>query len=428
MAEGQIVLDNDHVYFISKEGDETLEEVGEAANIIEVSRPDPSFFQEGSCFDDLESFETCMKQYMQQTHTVFVTQDSRTSAAHNRKTQPRNPIDEQKFKYAYIRYICKHFGNAKPGSKSMGLRKHKNSFRIGCPAKFTLAYCQNISKYRLSKCNLVHNHPLGPEYNILYPERRQLTDREAERVKDMLREKNKPQFIIDALNLHSKITVKDIRNFRAQMKINPDTKMRIGRSGRLPMPYPDLISHHQASAVTPVEDEVPALEDNSHISVSVVMADEVAGLLIPQENDEEEEEAEAENSVVKTEPSEESAPTSTDDSILSTLVLDVNAGKPAANLQVAVWLNMPQDNSWIQLTIGTTDAQGQCHHLLSPQQVTVGSYKLILDSEAYYAEHGEESFFPHIEIEFRLKDVNQRLHIPVHLSPNGYTTSCVRLS
>lgn len=114
-----------------------------------------------------------------------------------------------------------------------------------------------------------------------------------------------------------------------------DTKMRIGRSGRLPMPYPDLISHHQASAVTPVEDEVPALEDNSHISVSVVMADEVAGLLIPQENDEEEEEAEAENSVVKTEPSEESAPKSTDDSILSTLVLDVNAGKPAANLQVS---------------------------------------------------------------------------------------------
>ncbi|ELU01716.1 hypothetical protein CAPTEDRAFT_116749, partial [Capitella teleta] len=71
-----------------------------------------------------------------------------------------------------------------------------------------------------------------------------------------------------------------------------------------------------------------------------------------------------------------------------------------------------------------TDKSGRCDHLLTNNQVTLGSYKIVLNTEPYFVKRGELTHFPHIEIEFKLRDIAQKFHIPVQLSANGYSTSC----
>lgn len=43
------------------------------------------------------------------------------------------------------------------------------------------------------KCNFEHNHPIGPEYNILYPENRHLSPGEEDSVKRLIESKSSPK-------------------------------------------------------------------------------------------------------------------------------------------------------------------------------------------------------------------------------------------
>jgi len=107
---------------------------------------------------------------------------------------------------------------------------------------------------------------------------------------------------------------------------------------------------------------------------------------------------------------------------LSTHVLDVARGKPAANIPVALARRDNSDN-WTLLLSAHTDADGRCAQLLPPDEaLSPGVYRLRFDIASYHAVQCVEALYPVIEITFRVREGESTFHLPLLLSPYGYST------
>jgi len=107
---------------------------------------------------------------------------------------------------------------------------------------------------------------------------------------------------------------------------------------------------------------------------------------------------------------------------ISTHVLDTAKGKPAAGLPVRL---ERQDSSgkWSSVSSVRTNEDGRCQQLL-PDGATLaeGVYRLVFDTASYFATCGVDGLYPAVEILFRVRTGESQFHIPLLLSPNGYTT------
>lgn len=104
-------------------------------------------------------------------------------------------------------------------------------------------------------------------------------------------------------------------------------------------------------------------------------------------------------------------------SAISTHVLDVVLGKPAAG--IAVRLDELIANAWVNSGESTTDEEGRCHELL--HGALPGTYRLTFRTDAYFARAGRTSVYPEISITFNCGR-EDHYHLPLLLSDNGYTT------
>jgi 5-hydroxyisourate hydrolase len=114
-------------------------------------------------------------------------------------------------------------------------------------------------------------------------------------------------------------------------------------------------------------------------------------------------------------------------------VLDTALGKPASGIPLQLYyqpfngdeINQQQEH-WQLLASGVTDGDGRCSSLLDAnQQLIAGLYKMCFKLSDYYSSHGIEAYFyPYAEIVFRVitSKTNDHFHIPLLLSPFGYTT------
>jgi 5-hydroxyisourate hydrolase len=105
---------------------------------------------------------------------------------------------------------------------------------------------------------------------------------------------------------------------------------------------------------------------------------------------------------------------------ITTHILDIQLGQPAAG--VAVKLEMFQDGQWRQLDRGVTDKDGRIHDLLPAGSVDEGIYQLTFNSGSYFADRGTATFYPKVAVIFEIKDRHQHYHVPLLLSPFGYST------
>jgi 5-hydroxyisourate hydrolase len=106
---------------------------------------------------------------------------------------------------------------------------------------------------------------------------------------------------------------------------------------------------------------------------------------------------------------------------ISTHVLDLALGKPAR--AVAVRLEKQEVSGWRLMASGHTDQDGRCNQLLPEEDnLAPGFYRLAFDTANYFAGQRIDALYPVVEITFRVKDSESRFHIPLLLSPNGYTT------
>ncbi|MGD0957974.1 MAG: hydroxyisourate hydrolase [Candidatus Acidiferrales bacterium] len=107
---------------------------------------------------------------------------------------------------------------------------------------------------------------------------------------------------------------------------------------------------------------------------------------------------------------------------ISTHVLDTARGVPARGVVVHLERQDAPGN-WRLLASGRTDDDGRCSQLLPENAaLTAGLYRLGFDTAGYYAAQGVEGLYPIVQITFAVRDGETRFHIPLLLSPHGYTT------
>jgi 5-hydroxyisourate hydrolase len=107
---------------------------------------------------------------------------------------------------------------------------------------------------------------------------------------------------------------------------------------------------------------------------------------------------------------------------LSTHVLDTAIGRPAAG--IAVRLEIEDGDGWRELATHATNADGRVAHLLpAGTALAAATYRLTFDVAAYHASGGGGAgFYPHVTIVFTVRDAAQHHHVPLLLSPFGYST------
>ena len=106
---------------------------------------------------------------------------------------------------------------------------------------------------------------------------------------------------------------------------------------------------------------------------------------------------------------------------ITTHILDTTLGKPAADVPVKL-TQLTADGYWHTLAEGITNADGRVANLLSKDVVLpIGFYKMTFYTEGYFAAQNRPCFYPIVEIQFNLSD-NSHYHIPLLLSPFGYST------
>lgn len=109
-------------------------------------------------------------------------------------------------------------------------------------------------------------------------------------------------------------------------------------------------------------------------------------------------------------------------SAITTHVLDTGAGRPGAGVPV-VLERKTQTDGWQKAGEGTTDIDGRISDLLpTGDELLPGDYRLIFETGKYFMLRNIDSFFPHITISFVVKDAEQHYHVPLLLSPFGYST------
>jgi len=107
---------------------------------------------------------------------------------------------------------------------------------------------------------------------------------------------------------------------------------------------------------------------------------------------------------------------------ISTHILDIAHGHPARDVPVRLE-RKDASGVWRLLGEARTDPDGRCHQLLPDQEVlTPGLYRLGFETATYFAASKLEGLYPLVEITFHVREGEGRFHIPLLLSPNGYTT------
>jgi 5-hydroxyisourate hydrolase len=99
---------------------------------------------------------------------------------------------------------------------------------------------------------------------------------------------------------------------------------------------------------------------------------------------------------------------------ISTHVLDTARGLPAAGVPVV--LERAAGDGWEAVGSGATDADGRVRDL---PPARAGRHRLIFDTGAYL---GDGAFYPQVTVDFRVEQDQDHYHVPLLLSPFGYST------
>lgn len=109
---------------------------------------------------------------------------------------------------------------------------------------------------------------------------------------------------------------------------------------------------------------------------------------------------------------------------LTTHVLDTAAGRPAQGLVIELWRLAPVGATLLKTV--TTNADGRVDGaLLEGDALTAGTYELRFQAGAYLRANfalPEPAFLDDIPIRFGIADATAHYHVPLLLSPYGYST------
>ncbi len=106
---------------------------------------------------------------------------------------------------------------------------------------------------------------------------------------------------------------------------------------------------------------------------------------------------------------------------LSTHVLDLTLGRPAAGMRIELW-NL--DGKPNQLKAVVTNLDGRTDEpLLASEAMVVGRYELLFFVKDYFVTHHKDSpFLDRVPIRFAIADAKATYHVPLLVTPWAYQT------
>jgi 5-hydroxyisourate hydrolase len=115
---------------------------------------------------------------------------------------------------------------------------------------------------------------------------------------------------------------------------------------------------------------------------------------------------------------------------LTTHVLDVAAGIPAAGMRIELRAAAPTSGETVEqppITTMQTNADGRCPApLLEGSALRIGRYALTFHVAAYFRTLGHElpdpPFLDQVSIAFGIADPSANYHVPLLVSPWSYST------
>ena len=106
---------------------------------------------------------------------------------------------------------------------------------------------------------------------------------------------------------------------------------------------------------------------------------------------------------------------------ITTHILDTARGCPAQGVRIRL-CRLESDGKYTLLAEGVTDDDGRIKDLLSPGELTACTYRMLFSTGAYFESQGIDPFYPEAQITFVVHHPEQHYHIPLLLSPYGYST------
>ena len=103
--------------------------------------------------------------------------------------------------------------------------------------------------------------------------------------------------------------------------------------------------------------------------------------------------------------------------MISTHVLDISKGTPASG--VIVRLQKKESANWSDLKTGVTNTDGRFSF---DCEISTGTFQIIFETENYFKKESREFFFISTPVVFKIEDTTRKYHVPLLLSPFGYST------
>jgi 5-hydroxyisourate hydrolase len=105
---------------------------------------------------------------------------------------------------------------------------------------------------------------------------------------------------------------------------------------------------------------------------------------------------------------------------ITTHVLDTARGRPAAGMRVDLEARIGE--GWDQAGGGGTAADGRVPGLVAEGTLRAGVHRLTFHTGDWFTAQGTEGFYPLVTVVFQIADPAAHYHVPLLLSPYGYST------
>ena len=110
-------------------------------------------------------------------------------------------------------------------------------------------------------------------------------------------------------------------------------------------------------------------------------------------------------------------------SSVSSHVLDTSIGRPASQVRARLQLLEAVDGvqHWKTLAEEKTDDDGRIRTFLDVP-LAAGTYRVCFDTKTYFEGSSQPVFYPQIDVVFVVEGGDEHYHVPLLLSPFGYST------
>lgn len=106
---------------------------------------------------------------------------------------------------------------------------------------------------------------------------------------------------------------------------------------------------------------------------------------------------------------------------ITTHILDTATGLPASG--IAISLHRAIGDAWLEIANAVSNSDGRAPELLNEQPPLVaGTYRMHFKTADYLQNNKQPVFYPWVDVVFRFEGHGAHYHIPLLLSPFGYST------